>query len=81
MVLNLTGSVREINGVRPAHTSAVEQGLAGADTLTPGGVRLAHTSAVEQGLAAADTFARCRRSFLTWMAGTPMSQLNEQGTD
>eukprot|EP00798_Chlamydomonas_sp_ICE-L_P005106 gene5106-34906_t len=46
-----------------------------------GAVKLAHTSAVEQGLAGADTFAMCRRSFLTWMAGTPMAQLSEQGTD
>eukprot|EP00798_Chlamydomonas_sp_ICE-L_P022479 gene22479-29602_t len=47
----------------------------------PPAVRLAHTSAVQQGLAEAGTFAKCRRSFLTWMAGTPMSQLSEQGTD
>eukprot|EP00798_Chlamydomonas_sp_ICE-L_P022561 gene22561-29687_t len=45
------------------------------------GVTLAHTSAVEQGLAGADTFAMCRRSFLTWMAGTPMAQLSKQGTN
>eukprot|EP00798_Chlamydomonas_sp_ICE-L_P005105 gene5105-34905_t len=44
-------------------------------------IKLAHTSAVEQGLAGADTFAMCRRSFLTWMAATPMAQLSEQGTD
>eukprot|EP00798_Chlamydomonas_sp_ICE-L_P015906 gene15906-22039_t len=46
-----------------------------------GAVRLAHTSAVGQGLVGACTFAMCRRSFLTWMAGTPMAQLSEQGTD
>eukprot|EP00798_Chlamydomonas_sp_ICE-L_P031473 gene31473-6661_t len=44
-------------------------------------VKIAHTSAVEQGLAGADTFAMCRRSFLTWMAGTPMAQLSKQGTN
>eukprot|EP00798_Chlamydomonas_sp_ICE-L_P031759 gene31759-6957_t len=42
------------------------------------GVKLAHTSAVEKGLARADTFAKCRRSFFTWMAGTPMAQLKQK---
>eukprot|EP00798_Chlamydomonas_sp_ICE-L_P010264 gene10263-8184_t len=50
-------------------------------TFSVQGVELAHTSAVEQGLAGAETFAMCRRSFLTWMAGTPMAQLTEHGTD
>eukprot|EP00798_Chlamydomonas_sp_ICE-L_P032476 gene32476-17711_t len=45
------------------------------------GVKLAHTSAVEQGLAGEDTFAKCRHSFLTWMAGTHIAQLCKQGTD
>ena len=36
---------------------------------------------MEQGLVGADTFATCRRSFLTWMAATPMAQLREKGTD
>eukprot|EP00798_Chlamydomonas_sp_ICE-L_P022522 gene22522-29644_t len=58
----------------------------GCPWLTPGeegprAVRLAHTSALHQGLAGANTFAMCRRSFLTWMAGTPMAVLSEQGTD
>eukprot|EP00798_Chlamydomonas_sp_ICE-L_P012983 gene12983-2584_t len=54
---------------------------AGTSAQLPPGVKLAHASAVGQGLVGAETFGACRRSFLTWMAVTPMSQLSEQGTD
>eukprot|EP00798_Chlamydomonas_sp_ICE-L_P001588 gene1588-32976_t len=74
------------HGMRPLAEAVQHTGSPGAQGPPASaymirGLQLAHTSAVEQGLERPDTFAKCRGSFLTWMRGTPMAQVNKQGSD